>query len=60
MEDAPNMNTYNYGRQGFVDPPTDYYLRPYYLAMDDMTDEYCYLDKPEVVVNIRLLINNLV
>ncbi|CAG2176048.1 unnamed protein product, partial [Oppiella nova] len=40
MEDAPNMNTYNYGRRGFVDPPTDYYLRPYYLAMDDMTDEY--------------------
>ncbi|CAG2169789.1 unnamed protein product [Oppiella nova] len=57
MEDAPNMNTYNYNRKGFRDPPTDYYLRPYYLAMDHETKHNCYLDKPEVVVYYEYLLD---
>ncbi|XP_066995599.1 uncharacterized protein [Anabrus simplex] len=31
-EDEPTMSTFNYHKTGFVQPPTDYYLRPYMLA----------------------------
>ncbi|CAG2178070.1 unnamed protein product [Oppiella nova] len=49
----PFMHTYNYEKKGFADPPTDYYLRPYYLAMDSKTKEYCYLDRVELEVEVR-------
>lgn len=31
-EDTPNISTFNYLKTGFVDKPTDYYLRPFMLA----------------------------
>lgn len=34
MEDEPNMGTYNFGKYGFRNAPTDYYLRPYMLAAE--------------------------
>ncbi|XP_078045992.1 uncharacterized protein LOC144474710 [Augochlora pura] len=33
-EDETALNTFNYLKVGFMDPPTDYYLRPYMLACE--------------------------
>ncbi|CAG2176609.1 unnamed protein product, partial [Oppiella nova] len=57
MEDAPIMHTYNYEKKGFADPPTDYYLRPYYLAMDSKTKDYCYLDRVDLEVYYEYLLD---
>ncbi|CAG2169864.1 unnamed protein product, partial [Oppiella nova] len=42
--------------KGFADPPTDYYLRPYYLAMDSNTKDYCYLGRVELEVYYEYLL----
>lgn len=34
MEDEPSMGTYNFGKYGFLNSPTDYYPRPYMLAAE--------------------------
>ena len=35
-EDETGLNTFNYLKVGFVEPPTDYYLRPYILACEKL------------------------
>lgn len=35
-EDETSLNTFNYLKTGFVEPPTDYYLRPYMLACEKL------------------------
>ncbi|KAL0124323.1 hypothetical protein PUN28_006274 [Cardiocondyla obscurior] len=35
-EDETTLSTFNYLKVGFVDPPTDYYLRPYMLASEKL------------------------
>lgn len=35
-EDETVLNTFNYLKVGFVQPPTDYYLRPYMLASEKL------------------------
>ncbi|XP_051171895.1 uncharacterized protein LOC127288465 [Leptopilina boulardi] len=35
-EDEAKISTFNYLKVGFVDPPTDYYLRPYILATEKL------------------------
>ncbi|XP_012154403.2 uncharacterized protein LOC100875253 isoform X2 [Megachile rotundata] len=35
-EDETSLNTFNYLKTGFVEPPTDYYLRPYILASEKL------------------------
>lgn len=35
-EDETMLNTFNYLKVGFVEPPTDYYLRPYILASEKL------------------------
>lgn len=35
-EDETSLNTFNYLKTGFVEPPTDYYLRPYILACEKL------------------------
>ena len=54
MEDAPNMNTFNYAKPGFKDAPTDYYLRTYCKAMDDQVKDFCYLGQPATQVSINI------
>lgn len=34
VEDEPSMGTYNFGKYGFRNAPTDYYSRPYMLATE--------------------------
>lgn len=36
MEDEPSMGTYNFGKYGFRNSPTDYYSRPYMLAAEQL------------------------
>ena len=55
LEDAPNMNTFNYAKKGFEKPPTDYYLRTFFKAMDQDTSNNCYLDRSEYEVNISII-----
>ncbi|XP_054011813.1 uncharacterized protein LOC128894230 [Hylaeus anthracinus] len=35
-EDETTLSTFNYLKVGFMDPPTDYYLRPYILACEKL------------------------
>ncbi|XP_043252164.1 uncharacterized protein LOC122397216 [Colletes gigas] len=35
-EDETGLSTFNYLKVGFVDPPTDFYLRPYILACEKL------------------------
>ncbi|XP_017074164.1 uncharacterized protein LOC108109879 isoform X1 [Drosophila eugracilis] len=37
-EDAVKINTFNYLKKGFKDPPADYYLRPYLSAAESQLD----------------------
>ncbi|KAF2882027.1 hypothetical protein ILUMI_24152 [Ignelater luminosus] len=32
LEDVPNLGTFTYRLRGFNEPPTDHYMRPYYIA----------------------------
>ncbi|XP_054718470.1 LOW QUALITY PROTEIN: uncharacterized protein LOC129227876 [Uloborus diversus] len=54
-EDAPAMATYNHKKKGFQYPPSDYFFRPFTLAIEDSpwwksskTD--CFQAKPEIRV----------
>ncbi|XP_068217921.1 uncharacterized protein [Palaemon carinicauda] len=35
-EDSPNLGTFTYQKFGFVQEPTDYYTRPYFIASDEI------------------------
>lgn len=35
-EDEAKINTFNYKKKGFANPPTDYYLRPYTMASEQL------------------------
>ena len=37
-EDAPAISIFNFEKEGFYKPPTDYYLRPLNLAMEEHRD----------------------
>ncbi|XP_026469786.1 uncharacterized protein LOC113373714 isoform X2 [Ctenocephalides felis] len=36
-EDYPSINTFNYRKKGFYKQPTDYYMRPLFLAINSFT-----------------------
>ena len=55
MEDAPSIATFNYLKKGFLQEPTDYYLRPYSMAIEKDIKNNCYLDKTEIEVWINVL-----
>lgn len=51
-EDEPLWNTFNFFMKGFRKQPTDYYARPFWLAMDSSVknlsnDSKCYGHKPK-------------
>jgi Protein of unknown function (DUF229) len=58
-EDEPNGNTFNYIYKGFKKQPTDYYARPFWLAMDenilklnsDNTNCYAHVPKHHYLLN---------
>lgn len=54
-EDAPEIATFNYLKRGFDEPPTDYYLRPFGLAIKREIKDDCYLDVTEIEVNVNNL-----
>ncbi|XP_035225967.1 uncharacterized protein LOC118198414 [Stegodyphus dumicola] len=54
-EDAPDMATYNYVKNGFQFPPTDYFFRPFTIAIEDTpwhkrSKVDCLQAKPEIKV----------
>ena len=51
IEDYPRYSLFNYKRLGFIEQPTDYYLRPVSLAIDKQLKGFCYKDKMEIEVN---------
>lgn len=59
-EDAPDMATYNYAKNGFQYPPTDYFFRPFTLAIEDTpwqmaSKKHCFQANPEIVVLFNYL-----
>ncbi|XP_050507573.1 uncharacterized protein LOC126885184 [Diabrotica virgifera virgifera] len=50
-EDECKINTYHFDRPGFLEEPTDYYYRPYFLAAEDlsvvMREDMTYCTGPE-------------
>ncbi|XP_018561924.1 uncharacterized protein LOC108904037 [Anoplophora glabripennis] len=50
-EDEGSINTFNFRKKGFKDPPVDYYFRPYILATETLAkvrkDEMTYCTGPE-------------
>lgn len=43
-EDAVDISTFNYMKAGFVNPPTDFYLRPYMIAAENYLESKRYLN----------------
>ncbi|KAH9374014.1 hypothetical protein HPB48_016234 [Haemaphysalis longicornis] len=61
-EDAPNIATFNYLKRGFAMPPTDYYLRPLFLATENSamrakSGRHCWGSKMEMDVVFDYLAN---
>ena len=59
-EDAPDMATYNYAKRGFQYPPTDYFFRPFALAIEDTpwqkaSVKHCFQANPEITVLFNYL-----
>lgn len=48
-EDAVKINTFNYLKKGFQQPPVDYYLRPYLSAAEKLLDGNVVLGLPHCV-----------
>jgi hypothetical protein len=51
-EDAPDVSVFNFHASGFKYQPTDYYVRPFWLAMDSVNsfeskDSLCYGNTPK-------------
>uniref|UniRef100_L7LZ52 Sulfatase n=1 Tax=Rhipicephalus pulchellus TaxID=72859 RepID=L7LZ52_RHIPC len=56
-EDFPEYGVFNYLARGFRDPPTDFYFRPYCLAMENSflmrsSSNLCYGNVPKHVLQI--------
>lgn len=51
-EDAPSLTVFNFHASGFKDQPTDYYVRPFWLALNSISsfhskDSRCYGNTPK-------------
>ncbi|XP_054717449.1 uncharacterized protein LOC129226844 [Uloborus diversus] len=57
-EDSPRFGTFNYGKRGFRDPPTDYYYRPMAMAIDERFQRK-YMRCINSQIDIELILNYL-
>ncbi len=53
IEDLPKYSLFNYNRLGFMNAPTDYYLRPVSLAIEKHLNRFCYKNYLEMEVIMR-------
>lgn len=54
IEDMPGFSVFNYEKKGFVNQPTDYYLRPSSLIVNrNENHEFCYKDKLTTYVSLQ-------
>ena len=58
IEDLPRYSLFNFNKIGFVEQPTDYYLRPVSLSIDKQLRRFCYKDQMEIQVKSNLNDNN--
>ena len=61
-EDHPEIATFNYNYGGFDHIPTDYYLRPFMLAINEEEsmwnqDHKCFMDKTETEIVLNWLLD---
>uniref|UniRef100_T1IU56 Sulfatase N-terminal domain-containing protein n=1 Tax=Strigamia maritima TaxID=126957 RepID=T1IU56_STRMM len=60
-EDCPDIAAFNYVKSGFAKQPTDYYMRPFYLAVSDSdvnkAEANCHNSRPEATVNLQYLLD---
>ncbi|XP_069700320.1 uncharacterized protein [Periplaneta americana] len=59
-EDCPGLTIFNFGAWGFKKTPTDYYARPFWLAMDSIKnfksrDSRCYGNTPKHMYLLKYL-----
>ena len=62
-EDHPNINTFNYWKHGFINPPTDVYHRPFWLAARQLHTQTnkrtrtdgCFIDKPTYTYQLDMV-----
>ncbi|XP_070538160.1 uncharacterized protein [Ptychodera flava] len=52
-EDSPHLAAFNRQFNGFVDQPTDHYMRTYWLKSCDLTEGYHFLDSPKICEGAR-------
>ena len=56
-EDSPHLATFNYRLNGFRNPPTDHYARPFWLEAHKMTRRFCINSRPAHDVSLKYLLS---
>ena len=56
-EDSPYFASFNYRLQGFQDPPTDHYARPFWMEADKILRGLCINNRPSHDMSLKYLLS---